>query len=65
MTGIVGHMRMRDVLIIDVAQGRVGPVLEFLEHGAMHVLQCLPLKHFLSVLLCNGLSVVNPLLKKK
>ena len=65
MAGIVGHVRMRGVRLADIAQGRVGPVPELLEHGTMHFLQCLPLKNFFYVLPRNGLSIINPLLKKQ
>ena len=65
VAGVVILVRVGDALFTDGAQGPVGPDPEVLEHGAMHVLQRLPLKHFLSVLPRDGLGIGNPLLKRK
>ena len=56
---------MRGIIVADVAQGRVGPDPEVLEHGGVHALQRPPLKHFLPALLREGLGVGDPLPKRK
>ena len=43
-----------------MAQGGIGPVPEILKHRGMLALQRSSLEHFLRVLPCDGLSVINP-----
>src|SRR4051812_24023484 len=50
VTGVIVRMGMRGIFVADVAQRRVGPVPEVLEHEGMHALQRPPLKHFLPAL---------------
>ena len=62
---VIVHTRLLGGCLADVAQGHVSPFPDGSEHGAMHVLQRLPLADFILVPPCNDFGIVDPSLKKE
>ena len=58
-------MQLANSRLADVAQGCVGSLPERGEHGAVLMLQDLPLMYLVRILACNDLSLLHPLAKKE